>query len=332
MVCQAGVIFNRVLRPPTWVLLLATLLPSAAPARAQGLPRFAPINPVAASRSGLFFLPYQEPRPGGWTISLALDYASTIEDNQLTAASYLLDSELLRLRLGVLRDLDRRGFLLFDVPLQGSYSGVLDGFLEWYHDLLGIEIPERERRPRDVFDYHVELPDDARLQRRPSDLFLGDLRLGAGLRARPWLQSFAAVTLPTATGPDGYGRGVVSFSLLNTARFPLSPPLLYEGSLGLGFTPSHGPLASTQRELMVAVSSGLRWRFWGRHSFYGNLFYHSPYYHDTTLPSLDRRDLSLDFGWILATHGGSEWRIGMAEDLEPGGPAVDLVFRFGAEF
>ena len=65
---------------------------------------------------------------------------------------------------------------------------------------------------------------------------------------------------------------------------------------------------------------GSRWRFWGRQSLYANLFYHSPYYHDTTLPALDRRDLSLDFGWILATRSGREWRIGLTEDLEPSGP------------
>ena len=44
--------------------------------------------------------------------------------------------------------------------------------------------------------------------------------------------------------------------------------------------------------------------FWGHQSLYGNLFYHSPYYHETTLPALDRRELSLDFGWILDDEGG----------------------------
>jgi hypothetical protein len=45
---------------------------------------------------------------------------------------------------------------------------------------------------------------------------------------------------------------------------------------------------------------------------------------------LDRRDFSFDFGWILTGNDGRELRIGMAEDLEPSGPAVDLVFRVGA--
>ena len=83
---------------------------------------------------------------------------------------------------------------------------------------------------------------------------------------------------------------------------------------------------------MVAASSGLRLGVWGRHAIYGNLFYHSPYYRDTGFPSLDRRELSFDFGWALAEAGGSEWRLGLTEDLEPGGPAIDLVVRFGRSF
>jgi len=65
---------------------------------------------------------------------------------------------------------------------------------------------------------------------------------------------------------------------------------------------------------------------------FANLFYHSPYYHGTTLPALDGRELSLDFGWILQTGGGGEWRLGLTEDLEPKGPGVDLVFRLGRTF
>src|SRR5207244_4634382 len=84
-------------------------------------------------------------------------------------------------------------------------------------------------------------------------------------------------------------------------RSPLAKPLIYEASLGLGYTPTHGDLAEYQRTTFVSGSSGLRWRFWGRQSLYGNVFYHSPYYHDTTIPPLDRRELSFDFGWMLAT-------------------------------
>jgi hypothetical protein len=211
----------------------------------------------------------------------------------------------------------------------GAYGGVLDGFLEWYHDLLSIEIPERERRPKNDFLYAGQLADGNTVQRRPGDLFLGDLRLGAGFRVHPRAQTVVALTLPTNTGPPGYGKDVVSASLLNTLSLPLGSRLLLEAGLAGGYTPATGSLATLQRELFAAASAGLRWRFWGRQALYGNLFAHTPYYHDTGASALDQRDLSFDFGWILAGDHGRELRIGMTEDLEPKGPAVDLVIRLG---
>ncbi len=312
------------------ILLLALLTPL--PAFAQGLPPLAPVNPIAASRSGLSFEPYRDFRPGRWSFAVALDYGSTIEDNTVPGATYLLDTELLRLRLGAARDIGARTYVFLDGDISGAYGGFLDGFLDWYHGVLGIEVPERERRPVNDFLYSVELRDGSVAARRPSDLFLGDLRVGLGVRATPALQTVFALTLPTATGPAGYGRGVISVNLLNTVRAPINPRLLYEGSLSAGYTAAHGLLSASQEELLVAASSGLRLRLWGRQSLYGNLFYHSPYYSGTALSSLDRRELSLAFGWLLATRGGTEWRVGMTEDLEPSGPAIDLVFRLGASF
>jgi uncharacterized protein DUF3187 len=326
----ARVSLRRLPRRVLGLMLAGLALPGAG--RAQGLPSYAPINPVAASRSGLYFQPYQQSRPGRWTTSLALDYASTIEYNQLPTASYVLDSELLRLRLRVARDLSRRAFLQLDTDLAGAYDGFLDGFFDWYHRLLGIDIAERQKRPRDAFLYEITLPGRTTIERRSSGLFLGDVRAGLGIRLTPKLQTLLSITLPTATGPAGYGRGTLSASLLNSLRLVLAPRVIYEGSLGLGYTPTHGELASVERTVFVAASSGLRYRFWGRQSLYANLFFHSPNYRGTSLPSLDRRELGLDFGWLLATRRGPEWRIGMTEDPEPGGPAVDLTFRLGVGF
>lgn len=327
-----GIVKPGYVLPMRRTLLALALLAAPGALHAQGPPAFAPINPLAAARSGLAFEPYRDPRPGRWTVSLGLEYASTIESDDASGATYLLDSEQLRLDLAARRDLGRETFILLGTEVRGAYAGFLDGFLDWYHGLLGIEIPERERRPQDEFGYAVEPAAGDAFRPAPSDLFLGDTRLGIGRRWTRHVQSLAAVTLPTSTGPDGYGKGVASLSLLNTVRAPLAGRLVYEGSLSGGYTARHGALARHQRELMVAASSGLRWGIWGRHSLYGNLFYHSPYYERTTLPSLDRRELSFDFGWMLGGAGGTEWRVGMTEDLEPGGPAIDLVFRLGASF
>jgi hypothetical protein len=298
-------------------------------ARAQGLPAYRPINPVADSRTALGFEPYRTPGPGRWSASLALDYASAIEHGSEPNARYDLDSEILRLRLGLTRAVGAQGFVGVDAGAGAGYPGFLDGFLDWYHGLIGVTLRDRERRPRNAFLYQLELPDGQLLRRRSTGVFLGDVRLSAGMRHGRHLQTVATVTLPTSTAPAGYGRGVVAGGFVTTVRVPFAGALIYEGSLGMGYTPRHGDLSSYQRTTFLSGSSGLRWRFWGRQSIYGNLFVHSPYYHDTTISALDRRELSLDFGWILATRSGREWRLGLTEDLEPSGPGIDLVFRLG---
>jgi hypothetical protein len=314
---------------PLTALCLVILVRSGS---AQSLPAFSPANPMSSSRSGLYFQPYRDPAPGRWTAEVALDYASMVEYNLLTTANYVLDSEVMRGSLQLGRDLSSTAFALLDVSVGGAYAGFMDGFLDWYHRLLGIRVGERQKRPRNQFLYLVQPASGTALRRSPADFFLNDARLTLGLRYSQLLQSAFSLTLPTSTAPDGYGRGVPSFGLLNAIRAPVGQRLLYEGSLGVGVTPRHGDLSAYQKDLFATLSSGLRIRLWGRQALYGNVFYHSPYYHDTTLPALDRRELSFDFGWIVGGQRGSEWRLGLTEDLEPGGPGVDLIIRLGRRF
>jgi Protein of unknown function (DUF3187) len=318
--------------PAAFIAPLFLLMLAGRPAWCQGLPSFAPLNPVASSRSGVYFLPMRDQAPGRWSTALSLDYGSLIEYNRLDHSDYVLDSEVMRLGLAARRDIGRDAFVQLSASLGGSYSGFMDGFLDWYHGALGIRMSEREKRPQDRFLYTITLPDGQNIRRSQNSLFLGDLGVAFGLRFGKQLQSVLSLTLPTATGPAGYGKSVASFALLNTVRAPISPRLTYEGSLGVGVTPASGALAALQHTTFLGLSSGFRHRVWGAHSVFVNLFYHSPYYRETTLPALDRRDLSFDFGWILATRRGAEWRVGLTEDLEPGGPGVDLVLRVGRSF
>ena len=61
-----------------------------------------------------------------------------------------------------------------------------------------------------------------------------------GFRLHPRLQTVFALTLPTNTGPPGYGREVVSANLLNTLSLPLTSRLLLEAGLSGGYTPGDG--------------------------------------------------------------------------------------------
>ena len=318
-------------------LAVALAIPPAQGLRAQevgGLPALSSVNPVAQMRSGLYFQPYRPVEPD-WQITLALDYGSLAELNFRPTqpdTAYQLDAEVLRLGITVTGRLDPRHFLILGGSLGGSYGGFLDGFLGWYHGLFGIRFPERDLRPRDRFDYAVQLPGGQPARREAVPLYLGDLRLGLGHRFSGHIQSVVSLTIPTCTAPSGYGLGTVATNLITTARFPLTRRLVYEGSLGAGYTPTHGDLAPIQRSVFAMLTSGVRYRFWGPASGYANLFYHSPYYQNSGLPALDRSELTAEFGLIFRGRSGQEWRIGVTEDPWPSGPAIDLTLRLGASF
>jgi hypothetical protein len=105
-----------------------------------------------------------------------------------------------------------------------------------------------------------------------------------------------------------------------------------EGSGNIGWTPRHGALSGVQEELFVLATAGFRWRTIGSVWSFANLYLHSPYYSGTQAGQLDNWDLTVDFGGIVRSAGGREFRFGVTEDLRPGGPAVDTNFRLGVSW
>ncbi|HTL06342.1 MAG TPA: DUF3187 family protein [Gemmatimonadales bacterium] len=297
---------------------------------AQGLPPYAPVNPIAASRSGLASQPYLEPGRT-WRIGFLTDYASLIEYADLGTRSYVLDAEVLRAELSVARNVGKHAFLIAGTSFNGSYNGFLDGFLDWYHRTTGFHVAARELRPTNEFAYEIQLP-GRDYQYHASSGYLGDLRLGAGWRHSAHWQSTAWVTLPTSSAPKGYRRGTLSLNAGTTLRSAPARRISYEGTLGVGYTPTHGELADLEHTTFLMVTQGLRGRISGALHAYANLIYHSAYYQDTGMLSLDSRELSLDLGGMLRFRRGPEWIFGLTEDLEPSGPAIDVGFRLGARW
>jgi hypothetical protein len=295
---------------------------------AQGLPSHQPLNPTSTARTGLYAEPYRAFDPaGGWRTGVSVEYGNAIESDTNGTSSYLLDAELMRTSLRLGRDLSPRVFAGLELSAVGAYAGFADGFFVWYHRLIHYTQPERAARPENEFGYRFSLPNGTRITRSPSALSLGDARVTLGRRHGESLQSVLSLTLPTATG--GYGRGVPSVSTVQTVHIELSPRVFYEGTAGAGFTPRHGDLSPWQRTLFVSASTGFGFRLWGSQSVFGSFFYHSPDYHGTGLSSLDRHELTADFGWLARGRDGRDWYVSFTEDLGPGDPGIDLILRIG---
>src|SRR5206468_7435213 len=128
----------------------------------------------------------------------------------------------------------------------GSYNGFLDGILDWYHRLLGVQVAGRSGRPKNQFDYEINLPNGRSYHYPASSGYLGDIRLGAGLRHSKHWQSTVSFTLPTGNAPAGSRKGTWSANAVTMLSGEFADRFLYEGNLGAGYTPGHGELADLQ--------------------------------------------------------------------------------------
>ncbi len=311
--------------------LLALLIPAIA--AAQDLPPYVPVNPVLASRSPLYAQPFVPAHPG-WLVRTVMDYSNAVEvDRSTDGRGYTFDAEVLEADLWITRDVSRHVFVIGDVPLRGGYSGFLDQALNWYHDLIGIQVPARKTDPLDTFIWDFTLPNGDQVVRKRPGTFLGDVRLGAGARSGR-VELIATVTVPTTTtAAPGWGRHTASGALSATARIVTSRRFALDAGATAGVTPRAGALAPYQRTTFGGGFVSGRWRFAGNQSMFATFWTQSSNWQHTGFDALDAPEVTLDFGFLLEVRPHApELQLGLTEDLYPRGPAVDVGFKIGVRW
>jgi hypothetical protein len=309
---------------------LATLPTLAA---AQSLPPYVPINPALASRSAIYAQPVVPAGPG-WRTSVSIDYSNAIETGT-TASSreYLFDAELMQVDLWLTRDLSPGWFVNGNVALRSAHDGFLDAFLNWYHDVIKLPVPARNRRPIDTYGWAFELPDGQHRDVPRARPFLGDLRIGLGRRIGAG-QVVVSAALPTATtSVDQWSRNTIAAAASASFRVVDNSRVLLEFGGNVGYTPTHGDLAAYQRTVFLGATTGFRWRVIKQQAVFATLLVQSSNYRNTGFAALDEPEVTLDFGGLLRL--GSNWpalQVGMTEDLLPRGPSVDAGFRLGVHW
>lgn len=310
------------------LLVVAPLLPCLL--AAQSLPPYVPINPVLASRSAIYAQPVV-PAGTGWRTSISIDYSNAIETSAThSRREYLFDAELMQVDLWLTRDLSPKWFATGNVALRSGHDGFLDSFLNWYHDVIRLPVPGRNRRPIDTYGWSYTLPDGREVDIARQGAFLGDLRLGVGRRIGAG-QVVASVTLPTATnGVDAWSRNTIGTAAAASFRVIDNSRVLLELGANVGYTPTHGEFAEFQRSFFVGTTTGFRWRVIRQQALFATLLVQSANYRNTRFAALDDPEVTLDFGGLLQLKKG--WpalQVGMTEDLLPRGPSVDAGFRLG---
>lgn len=317
---------------PRRIFLAALItISGAGPITAQEIPPYVPANPVLASRSALYAQPFILPR-SGWDVRLVSDYYNAVETSLTPppARQYIFDAEVLQFDTWVTHDIGSHAFVIGDLPIRGAYDGFLDSFLNWYHGVIGLAVPARNELPIDHFEWKAVLADTTLNRQRPGT-FLGDARIGAGWRMGN-LEAIATATLPTATiTADGWSRKTVGTSVALSGEIVRTARLALDAEATGGYTPgTHDLLGKYQRSWFGGGLAAMRWRFAGRQAVFATAWYQTGNWKNTGFAAMDNPEFSLDFGFLLRpARRGPELQLGMTQDLDPRGPAMDVGFTIG---
>lgn len=156
------------------------------------------------------------PAPGGIDAGVSLDYSNTFFAHSSSRWDVLIDMEMAVLGIDAAYGLGSRWAVRLDLPIVSMSDGFLDGFLENFHDTLGVGNYDREKRPKNRFAYRAVKSGEAWFEGRPDKFELADATLSMQYALlqpkleRP-LASSLCVSLKVPTGDSETGLGSGNF-------------------------------------------------------------------------------------------------------------------------
>ena len=197
-------------------LLIISVLGALPSARAES------IDPLMLQNRFPLHLLFLAPRPtsaslpaaGALRSAVSLDYSSIYFDRHTAQWDYLMDMEAMIADLSFEYAVTSRFALRLDAPLVNMSGGFLDGFLEDYHNALGVPNYGRENRPPNSFAYQVGKGGRTWIEGASGGLHLADMTLSAQWNllandaARTWhVTLMGSLKLPTGEPDQGFGSG-----------------------------------------------------------------------------------------------------------------------------
>jgi hypothetical protein len=208
-----------------WRCAVASILLSCAACELTRPPVFAPFaarnqHPVELTVIDPLPRPATAAAPATTELALAVDWTSLWLQPGTGVDEIRLDGELVRwtpsLRLGVVPGVD----IEIALPVMKVSGGVLDGFIEGWHDFFGLPQNKRDEFPRDQLEVHARRVDtQGNLQEAyaldETSLALGDVPIFVGwfpVRAGGLSAGVrAGLELPTGDESRGLGNGELDY-------------------------------------------------------------------------------------------------------------------------
>lgn len=316
------------------IIALGVLLISATGGRAGA--DFGPLQATNRLPLHLLFLkprpvPVQGPARGELEVAVAAEYSNTFFDHRNDRWDVLMDMEIMVAEISLVFSPAPKTQLRLHLPLVSMGHGFMDGFLENYHDALGVSNYGREKRPKNEFAYHVTKDGLTWVQGETGTLQIADMTVSAQyelMKVRGDLKMsgslMMSLKLPSGDPDRGLGSGAIDFGVFVPMRWSTDPWtfFLMPGAALIGDPQTRGADVSSRNT--VALFGGVAYDYSPRTTFLVQLNYYTSPIEQTDLDDLDQGALELDIGFHRQLAENCVLEFAFGEDLTRALPDFNL--------
>jgi hypothetical protein len=272
------------------------------------------------------------PEQGNWEITLAAEYSSTYLNLRNPSWDLIIDMEMLLADLSLVYGVTENFALRLDLPLISMQDGFLDGFLQNYHDFLGVSNYDREYRPKDDFEYLVTKDGKLWFRGETGGLQVGEAKISTqfslpsmALAGRD-LAGALLLTLKVPTGDTDKGVGSGRFDggvflpiHLKGTRWST---YVMPGSIWVGEPETLGAHVSARNS--VSLLAGAAFEYNDKWRWLAQLNYYCSPFEKTGLDELDNGTVELILGVQRKVSRKLYWEFAFGEDLSRSVPDFNL--------
>ena len=186
------------------------------------------------------------------------------------------------------------------VPVVNHDGGFLDGIIDDWHDLWGLDSFNREGFAEDQLAYRYVRGGVTRVEVDESVTGIGDIRLQLGKQlldtddgaASAWLQ----LKLPTGDADELTGSGATDLSARVQGSTRVGAHTTLYGGAGIAYLGEGDLLPEMQEDWAASLTAGLSWQRWSRVALKLQLDAQSAIYDDTRLRQIGDTAVQFTFG------------------------------------
>lgn len=259
---------------------------------------------------------------GNTRIQLDVDTANSFVFETADGEYLAWDGETTRATLRLSHGIGNGAEVGLSIPVVAHSGGVLDGMIDGWHDTFGLPTGGREHRPNHQLLYRYIHDGRTRIDAADRTTGLGDLRIAAAYQLlkradRSSLALHTALKFPTGKSADLTGSGGMDLSAhLAGAYRPLTKalPSLY-GTGGLLWAGTGDLLPDQQRHVVFFGTVGIEWRPILGFTPKLQVDWHSPFFRDSLLKTVDSWSAQLVLGGTLPLSDTTFLDAALSEDI-----------------